>query len=132
MESKEIGDISGLSHGVGWCAPQQGTCKLTLNVKEGDVYKRQGYNHPFCRSSDRLQPCFCGSGQKTSGPLFPWWTWPVSYTHLDVYKRQSLHHPRGVLAGTFGEAPTVTTFTEVGICGDILRLTCLLYTSRCV
>lgn len=30
----------------------------------------------------------------------------------------------GVLAGTFGEAPTVTTFTEVGICGDILRLTC--------
>ena len=37
--------------------------------------------------------------------------------------RSSLHHPRGVLAGTFGEAPTVTTFTEVGICGDILRLT---------
>ena len=26
-------DISGLTHGVGWCAPQQGTCKLTLNVK---------------------------------------------------------------------------------------------------
>ena len=22
-------DISGLTHGVGWCAPQQGTCKLT-------------------------------------------------------------------------------------------------------
>ena len=37
--------------------------------------------------------------------------------------RSSLHHPRGVLAGTFGAAPTVTTFTEVGICGDILRLT---------
>ena len=37
MESKEIGDISGLSHGVGWCAPQQGTCKLTLNVKNGIV-----------------------------------------------------------------------------------------------
>ncbi|MEG1048940.1 MAG: hypothetical protein RSE24_00205, partial [Oscillospiraceae bacterium] len=31
----EIKDISGLSHGVGWCAPQQGACKLTLNVKEG-------------------------------------------------------------------------------------------------
>ena len=30
-------DISGLSHGVGWCAPQQGACKLTLNVKDGIV-----------------------------------------------------------------------------------------------
>ena len=33
----EISDISGLSHGVGWCAPQQGACKLTLNVKDGIV-----------------------------------------------------------------------------------------------
>ena len=33
----EIKDISGFSHGVGWCAPQQGTCKLTLNVKDGIV-----------------------------------------------------------------------------------------------
>lgn len=24
VESKEIKDISGLTHGVGWCAPQQG------------------------------------------------------------------------------------------------------------
>ncbi len=36
-QSKEITDISGLTHGVGWCAPQQGTCKLTLNVKNGIV-----------------------------------------------------------------------------------------------
>ena len=34
---KEIKDISGLSHGVGWCAPQQGACKLTLNIKDGIV-----------------------------------------------------------------------------------------------
>lgn len=34
---KEIKDISGLSHGVGWCAPQQGACKLTLNVKDGMI-----------------------------------------------------------------------------------------------
>ena len=27
--SKEIKDISGLTHGIGWCAPQQGACKLT-------------------------------------------------------------------------------------------------------
>ena len=36
-QSKEITDISGLTHGVGWCAPQQGACKLTLNVKEGVI-----------------------------------------------------------------------------------------------
>ena len=33
----QISDISGLSHGVGWCAPQQGMCKLTLNVKDGII-----------------------------------------------------------------------------------------------
>ena len=37
VKSTQISDISGLSHGVGWCAPQQGTCKLTLNVKNGIV-----------------------------------------------------------------------------------------------
>ena len=37
VKSKEIVDISGLTHGVGWCAPQQGACKLTLNVKEGII-----------------------------------------------------------------------------------------------
>ena len=35
VQAREIKDISGLTHGVGWCAPQQGACKLTLNVKEG-------------------------------------------------------------------------------------------------
>src|SRR5574344_1881609 len=34
---KEIKDISGLTHGCGCCAPQQGTCKLTLNVKDGII-----------------------------------------------------------------------------------------------
>ncbi len=37
VQSKEVKDISGLTHGVGWCAPQQGACKLTLNVKEGII-----------------------------------------------------------------------------------------------
>ena len=37
VKSKEISDISGLTHGIGWCAPQQGCCKLTLNVKEGII-----------------------------------------------------------------------------------------------
>lgn len=35
--AKEIKDISGLSHGVGACAPQQGACKLTLNIKDGII-----------------------------------------------------------------------------------------------
>lgn len=37
VQAKEIKDISGLTHGVGWCAPQQGACKLTLNIKEGII-----------------------------------------------------------------------------------------------
>lgn len=36
-QAKEISDISGLTHGVGRCAPQQGACKLTLNVKNGVI-----------------------------------------------------------------------------------------------
>ena len=34
---KKLRIFSGLTHGVGWCAPQQGACKLTLNVKEGII-----------------------------------------------------------------------------------------------
>lgn len=37
VKAADVYDISGLSHGVGWCAPQQGACKLTLNVKEGII-----------------------------------------------------------------------------------------------
>ena len=37
VKAKQITDISGFTHGVGWCAPQQGACKLTLNVKEGVI-----------------------------------------------------------------------------------------------
>ena len=35
--AKEIKDISGFTHGIGWCAPQQGACKLSLNVKNGII-----------------------------------------------------------------------------------------------
>ena len=37
VKAKEITDISGLTHGIGWCAPQQGACKLTLNIKNGII-----------------------------------------------------------------------------------------------
>ena len=44
VQSKEIKDISGLTHGIGWCAPQQGACKLTS--------KRKRRNHPGGVSGD--------------------------------------------------------------------------------
>ena len=37
VKSREVKDISGYTHGVGWCAPQQGACKLSLNIKEGVI-----------------------------------------------------------------------------------------------
>ena len=37
VKAYQISDISGLTHGIGWCAPQQGTRKLTLNVKNGII-----------------------------------------------------------------------------------------------
>ena len=37
VEAKQISDISAYTHGVGWCAPQQGACKLSLNVKNGII-----------------------------------------------------------------------------------------------
>ena len=50
---KEIKDVSGFTHGIGWCAPQQGACKLTLNVKEGiieealvETIRRNGIGDP--------------------------------------------------------------------------------------
>ncbi len=37
VQVKEIKDISGFTHGVGWCAPQQGACMLSLNIKDGII-----------------------------------------------------------------------------------------------
>ena len=37
VQAKEIKDISGFTHGVGWCALQQGACKLSLNIKNGVI-----------------------------------------------------------------------------------------------
>ena len=67
VQAKEIKDISGLTHGVGWCAPQQGACKLTLNVKEGVIEEClvetigcSGMTHSaamkFCRARLSLKP----------------------------------------------------------------------------
>lgn len=37
VKAKNVSDISGYTHGIGWCAPQQGACKLSLNVKDGII-----------------------------------------------------------------------------------------------
>ena len=58
----QISDISGLSHGIGWCAPQQGCCKLTLNVKEGIIQEAlvetlgcSGLTHSAAMAGEILQ-----------------------------------------------------------------------------
>ena len=53
---------------------------------------------------------------------------PVSYTHLDVYKRQRLARVNG-----FAQLPVVTVRArEAEHAARQLRKRCLLYTSRCV
>ena len=59
---KEITQISGLSHGIGWCAPQQGACKLTLNVKNGIIEEAlvetigcSGMTHSAAMAAEILQ-----------------------------------------------------------------------------
>jgi NifU-like protein involved in Fe-S cluster formation len=62
VQAKEISDISGLTHGVGWCAPQQGACKLTLNVKDGVIEEAlietigcSGMTHSAAMAAEILQ-----------------------------------------------------------------------------
>ncbi|MDR0357714.1 MAG: iron-sulfur cluster assembly scaffold protein [Clostridiales Family XIII bacterium] len=62
VQVKENGDISGLTHGVGWCAPQQGACKLTLNVKDGIIEEAlietvgcSGMTHSAAMAAEILQ-----------------------------------------------------------------------------
>ena len=60
--AKEIKDINGLTHGIGWCAPKQGACKLTLNVKEGIIQEAlvetigcSGMTHSAAMAAEILQ-----------------------------------------------------------------------------
>jgi NifU-like protein involved in Fe-S cluster formation len=62
VQAREIKDISGLTHGCGWCAPQQGACKLTLNVKEGIIEEAliettgcSGMTHSAAMAAEILQ-----------------------------------------------------------------------------
>ena len=62
VKAYKIEDISGYTHGVGWCAPQQGTCKLSLNVKNGIIEEAlvetvgcSGMTHSAAMAAEILQ-----------------------------------------------------------------------------
>jgi NifU-like protein involved in Fe-S cluster formation len=62
VQAKKIEDISGYTHGIGWCAPQQGACKLSLNVKEGVIEEAlvetigcSGMTHSAAMAAEILQ-----------------------------------------------------------------------------
>ena len=62
VQAKEISDISGYTHGVGWCAPQQGACKLSLNIKNGIIEEAlietigcSGMTHSAAMAAEILQ-----------------------------------------------------------------------------
>ena len=62
VQATEIKDISGYTHGVGWCAPQQGACKLSLNVKNGIIEEAlvetigcSGMTHSAAMAAEILQ-----------------------------------------------------------------------------
>ena len=62
VKAKEVKDISGYTHGIGWCAPQQGACKLSLNVKDGIIQEAlvetigcSGMTHSAAMAAEILQ-----------------------------------------------------------------------------
>ena len=62
VKAKDVKDISGFTHGIGWCAPQQGACKLSLNVKEGIIQEAlvetigcSGMTHSAAMAAEILQ-----------------------------------------------------------------------------
>ena len=74
VQAKEISDISGFTHGVGWCAPQQGACKLTLNVKNGVIEEAlvetigcSGMTHSAAMASEILIGMSVGASMEDLG-----------------------------------------------------------------
>ena len=62
IQAKQITDISGYTHGIGWCAPQQGACKLSLNIKNGIIEEAlvetigcSGMTHSAAMAAEILQ-----------------------------------------------------------------------------
>ena len=88
VKAYKIEDISGYTHGVGWCAPQQGTCKLSLNIKNGIIEEAlvetigcSGMTHSAAMAG---VSCSCRSSTAAARPPSPrtaclsalvWTTW---------------------------------------------------------
>ena len=84
-----VKDISGFTHGIGWCAPQQGACKLTLNVKEGIIQEAlvetigcSGMTHSAAMASEILPGLTVMEALNTDLVCDAINTATVSYTHL--------------------------------------------------
>ena len=100
---------------MGWCAPQQGTCKLSLNIKNGVIEEAlvetigcSGMTYSAAMAGEILPgktilealntDLVCVAINVAMRELFLQIVYgrsqtafsAVSYTHLDVYKRQPL------------------------------------------
>ena len=83
----------------------------TSVVVESDILKNETFHKDGSSSFELINSMLVSQETRNDHELIP-----VSYTHLDVYKRQT-----SVIAG--GDDDTVSSY---------LDYTCLLYTSRCV
>ena len=117
VQAKEVKDISGLTHGVGWCAPQQGACKLTLNVKEGIMQEAlvetigcSGMTHSAAMASEilpgRTQSAFSEDGL------------PVGAGLEDLGK--GLRSQVGTMYGTLKKGPRYLEMAEGYVTGIAL------------
>ncbi len=77
IQAKEIKDVKGLTHGIGWCAPQQGACKLTLNVKDGIIQEAlvetigcSGMTHSAAMAAEILPDLVCDAINTAMRELF--------------------------------------------------------------
>ena len=107
VQSREIKDVSGLTHGVGWCAPQQGACKLTLNVKDGIIEEAlietigcSGMTHSAAMASEILP----GKTAFSEGGL------PIGAGLEDLGK--GLRSQVGTMYGTLAKGPRYLEMAE--------------------
>ena len=95
IQAKEIKDISGYTHGIGWCAPQQGACKLSLNVKDGVIQEAlvetigcTGMTHSAAMASEILPGKTILEALNTS--VLVWKTWVRVCAHRLVHSMAPL------------------------------------------
>ena len=88
--------------------------------------QRQWVERPLTEESIRVFKENCGKLGFDSRYI------PVSYTHLDVYKRQLLYHPVAALCHLWQEYVHQYLTKRFGVPRQEQHKHCLLYTSSCV